>query len=571
MIYLGNRPVGVMHDFPEELVEKDVNFYDYDGTLLYSYTKSEINRISSLPPNPSHVGLTAQGWNWTLAEIKDQIQHLPDLAVNVGQLYITSSGKTEIDFTLEDPNCLSPYLVISVNGTVVVDWGDGSATTTVTGSSLTGYNVNQHTYPSTGSYTLTIEVTNGAFAFYNHSSEFSGVFSVVSTGSNYIRRDPTYANTIKHIRLGNNVSVGVHGFCRIYNLETLTVPTGTTFGVRVFGYDEKLKYCVLPRSVTTVFEDLFARCSSILGVSLPSTINKFENGAFNACRFIKDLTIPYTATSFANNVVSSCISLRKYIVPTGKTTSSNYEFSSLYNLEKISLPNTITSLTVSYLQDCNKLESFVIPSSVTSIGSNCFLRDYRLKTLTLPNTVTTISDGAFQTCTSLESINLPSSITSIGKGIFNGCTSLKEITLPVNITEIPESMFAGCTNLRTVNFTSTITSFGKNAFNGCYALHSMPIPSGMTAIPDGLFRYCWSLQEVTIPVGVTTIGANAFEYDSAIKVFHCLPTTPPTIANANAFSQVGIGPIVFYVPQGSLQAYQTAPIWSNYASYLQEE
>ena len=40
--------------------EKDVNFYDYDGTLLYSYTFSEATQLLELPEMPDHEGLTAQ-------------------------------------------------------------------------------------------------------------------------------------------------------------------------------------------------------------------------------------------------------------------------------------------------------------------------------------------------------------------------------------------------------------------------------------------------------------------------------------------------------------------------------
>ena len=44
-------------------VRKDVNFYDYDGTIVESYTTAEFADISALPTNPTHTGLTAQGWN----------------------------------------------------------------------------------------------------------------------------------------------------------------------------------------------------------------------------------------------------------------------------------------------------------------------------------------------------------------------------------------------------------------------------------------------------------------------------------------------------------------------------
>ena len=42
---------------------KAVNFYDYDGTRLYSYTVEEAAALTELPPHPSHDGLICQGWN----------------------------------------------------------------------------------------------------------------------------------------------------------------------------------------------------------------------------------------------------------------------------------------------------------------------------------------------------------------------------------------------------------------------------------------------------------------------------------------------------------------------------
>lgn len=40
---------------------KAVNFYDYDGTRVYSYSKAEFLGLNALPGNPAHEGLTAQG------------------------------------------------------------------------------------------------------------------------------------------------------------------------------------------------------------------------------------------------------------------------------------------------------------------------------------------------------------------------------------------------------------------------------------------------------------------------------------------------------------------------------
>ena len=71
---------------PEKEI-KDVNFFDYDGTLLYSYTEQEFAQLGALPDNPSHDRLTAQGWNWTKAEIDEQLSDVGGI-VNVGQMLL---------------------------------------------------------------------------------------------------------------------------------------------------------------------------------------------------------------------------------------------------------------------------------------------------------------------------------------------------------------------------------------------------------------------------------------------------------------------------------------------------
>ena len=60
----GGSPTPVNMDDP-------VRFFDYDGTLLYSYSASDFQALTAMPANPSHSGLTAQGWNWTLADAKE--------------------------------------------------------------------------------------------------------------------------------------------------------------------------------------------------------------------------------------------------------------------------------------------------------------------------------------------------------------------------------------------------------------------------------------------------------------------------------------------------------------------
>jgi hypothetical protein len=59
--------------------EKNINFVDYDGTLLYSYTNQEFLALDALPENPAHEGLIAQGWNWNLADAKAYARKYPKM------------------------------------------------------------------------------------------------------------------------------------------------------------------------------------------------------------------------------------------------------------------------------------------------------------------------------------------------------------------------------------------------------------------------------------------------------------------------------------------------------------
>ena len=79
--------------------EDDVIFIDYDGTIVYSYSKGDFAKLTAMPANPVHPGLTAQGWNWTLADAKTQVATYGYLTI--GQNYITTDNKTHIDITIE--------------------------------------------------------------------------------------------------------------------------------------------------------------------------------------------------------------------------------------------------------------------------------------------------------------------------------------------------------------------------------------------------------------------------------------------------------------------------------------
>ena len=264
-------------------VKSDVNFYDYDGTLLHSYTATEAAGLTALPENPSHSGLVAQGWNYTLAQIKAEVT--AQGKCDVGQMYVTDDDKTRIYCTFPEGR-LSPCLGICPDGTVEVDWDDGSDTDTLTGTNLTEVKTVQHTYASAGDYVITLTVSSGSFAFYGQSN---GTYLLTKNGAPG-NESITYANAVTRIEIGSSVSVSAYAFYACYSLAHVTIPSG----------------------VTSIGTYAFSACYSLASITIPSGITSIGTSAFNACYSLAHVTIPSGVTSIGNSAFVNCFGMSEY-------------------------------------------------------------------------------------------------------------------------------------------------------------------------------------------------------------------------------------------------------------------
>lgn len=186
---------------------KDVNFYDYDGTLVASYSLSEAQSLTALPDGPTHDGLTFQGWNYSLEKVKAFT-----CPMNVGAMYITDDGKTRLHIRLAAEGRMNVPLYISqavANG-VTIDWGDGSATQTLAGTG----NVNTtHTYANIGDYVITLEPVDGCTIGFGDGTNSYCVMG--STGNN----NKMYCNMLQAVRVGIGVtSIGSYAFHGCYGM-----------------------------------------------------------------------------------------------------------------------------------------------------------------------------------------------------------------------------------------------------------------------------------------------------------------------------------------------------------------
>lgn len=396
----------------EEAEENDVMFIDYDGKILYSYSASEFQALSALPANPSHDGLTAQGWNWSLTDAKAQVTATGEAII--GQMYTPTDGKTKLYVRFDDANRLSPYLALCPNGTVTIDWGDGSSTSTMTGSSLTTIQRVQHTYSAVGDYVIKLTPATGTTFAFQYSQNVPGPLRHgTGTAATDGYRNYVYNGALRKVEIGNGAQVNGYAFNKCYNLETITFPNSTfTFGSYVF---------------------------------------------------------------------RECYGLKSVVVPTGSSVTGTY---------------------------------------------------------------------AFAYCTSMRWASFPKSM-SVANYLFYYAYGLRRAVIPYDISSI-----------------------GTYSFDYCYALRRASLPTGITSMGASLFQYAYNLASVTIPAGVTSIGTSAFAGCYGMKAYHFKPTTPPTLSNTNALSNIQ-DDCKIYVPKSAnqtvLNTYKSTSNWSTYASYMEEE
>lgn len=331
--------------------KKDVNFYDYDGTVVNSYTAAEFANLSTMPDNPSHDGLTAQGWNWSLSDAKSYVASYGKL--DIGQMYITSDGKTRLYIRLGEGR-LKPYLGLTGNsaGTAVsIDWGDGSAAESVTLDTSTVYT--PHVYTSAGYYVIVITVISGSIKFNGDATTGSNIFRKSATPNS--NGDKTYQNILTKLEIGSSVTTtGNYAFYNCSSLKSVTIPSSfTTIGAYAFYNCSSLTSVTIPSGFTTIAQNAFYYCHSLISVIIPSTVTSIGNSAFSDCYSLTSITIPSSVTSIGNSTFQSC-----------------------YSLTSITIPSSVTTVPNSLLNTCSSLTSITIPNSVTSIGKSAFSSCY---------------------------------------------------------------------------------------------------------------------------------------------------------------------------------------------------
>lgn len=344
----------------------DVEYIDYDGTIVYSYSSADFAQLTAHPANPTHDGLVAQGWNWTLSDAQAYVAENGGLTI--GQMYITESGDSEIDIVLHEGR-LSPYLQFAPNGTVEIDWGDGSPKDTLTGTSLTTQKYKRHMYSAAGAYTITLHVVSGSFAFFGTSSKPLLNDNTSSANYNYV-----YGNSVKAVRIGSDASIESYAFANCQSLASISMPSGLTIiKDHAFLNCYSLAFASIPNGVTSIGDYAFDYCYSLTSASMPGGVTSESTYTFRNCKSLRRVYIPNGVTSIGSTVFSGCSSLTSIGIADSVTKIGSSAFSASYSFASISIPSGITSIGALAFNNCYGIGEFHVKASTPpTISSNTF-------------------------------------------------------------------------------------------------------------------------------------------------------------------------------------------------------
>lgn len=419
----------------------DVNFYDYEGTILYSYSWDEFVAKNEMPPLPTHhEGLTCQEWNYTLEEILEQGGRC-----DVGAIYITSDGKTHIK--IQHGGNVEYHISFSASeiGGVTIDWGDGSITT----NNSTSVEYYSHLYNNGGKYDISIAVNKGtisSFAIKSISTllyqDIIGVY--IGRGINSLGNDAFGCTSLSVITIPNSmVKFGnrcfSNTFCRHINF-----PRDTTSSIQLLENANFLETYSLPNTPITANPYYFLRTTSLTHIHIPS------NFSFSG-------TPEALATRTSLTTISSSV-LNK----------------------KVSTKGNVLVIEGKLIRGCN---SSVIPQDITSINAYAFYYKGQLIEAIIPDTCTTIGTNAFNSCCGIKRLRLSEGFTVIPQDAFSHLISLRGVLdIPPSVSQIGAYAFYDIPNTDGFNFsrhTSIPTLSATTAFQAT--------GSAKIVVPDALY------------------------------------------------------------------------------------
>ena len=272
--------------------EKDINFYDYDGTLLYAYSFNEAKNLQELPIPPEKDLITFNGWTHLLSDIlstKTKLDIMP--------YYYTKSGKTEIDVEMTEASGLTQSFNMSsfYERAVIIDWGDGTIEQMTENNGVK----HSHTYSDYGEYTILVD------ADFTDTSRTGTVYTI----SKYGQSESVPNVSIKSIRFSSKCYYsGSNKYAYCYNLEKIA------FTSKYMPQDGDFDYCLTLKVVSTNRNQYYRQCRMCVNLIASATSKDtyaIGDRAYQYCVNLKKISL-YKESKIMTGAFTGCVNCILY-------------------------------------------------------------------------------------------------------------------------------------------------------------------------------------------------------------------------------------------------------------------
>lgn len=310
----GSAPVVV-----EEPEEKDINFYDYDGRRLFSYTAEEAAALTELPTPPGHEGLVFQEWNYTLDDVKENAD-----AADIGALYTTEDGVTRAEIEV------SAYLDVRLRFThtkaagVLIDWGDGK-------SERSGVSVSYlHNYESPGVYVVTLTIDDDCTIGLGSNGS---CFINISSLSSYAAQ-----NVLCNLYIGDRVTkINEAAFKNHYALQSVSMNKGVTVLGKGCFSSSTIEFMTVPNGVNAIPDTIFNSCQRLRRVSVPVSVQSLGPYFLYNTPVLKNVHVNASITIIPPYFCGSCAGLERAVFYGKIETLQGVVLGGIYSLKTIDL------------------------------------------------------------------------------------------------------------------------------------------------------------------------------------------------------------------------------------------
>ena len=367
---------GVKAGHKPPVEEKDVNFWDYDGTLLYSYTLEEAQALVELPSIPDwHEYLIPDVWTYSLEDVTTLTQR-----ADIGALYNTVDDAVYIGINIIDT--LNATIVLNFGGTnVVADWGDNTAKETIsTGAS--------HTYSAKGKYVIKLT----GVTLLGGGTDATQILSGVGR------------KTMTFLFSGSSAGLNAYGLYGCVSLEYVSI-----------------------RSVLWNAKFCCRNCTRLRFVVFPNA--EIMYGQFYDCASL-DLICPQKEKNYIHGeAMRGCITMRRFTKPDYMLADGNYHFLNCSCIDSLDIRNDCPTM-VAYV--CNSARKITIHEGVPSVGSQACYNCSSAEVISIASTVKSIASQAFQHCSCARCIKfLPTTPPTVANAnAFSGIPSDCVVEVP---------------------------------------------------------------------------------------------------------------------------------------------